>query len=154
MYVDGETGRPLDAVMAEVAESATSVEALGPADVKDGAVDWWYRIAPCGLVFSVERFSGCTIVWAGTAGEVRHALLHLPFEAPRWVADERASGGWSLHRIDDGGFEHDMEWLLPSEASARCVCATFERHGHKQAYVLRQKGTPPQLKRFSKARRS
>ena len=114
----------------------------------------WRVEAPCGLVIFLRQdwvpevdwshAADQALVFGATADELRHALLHLPFETARLVevwGDQARATGWVVTRLDDNGYRDEVG-RYPSEASAQCVAALLESRGHKQCYGVERFGPP------------
>ncbi|SEJ61801.1 hypothetical protein SAMN04244572_04672 [Azotobacter beijerinckii] len=51
--------------------------------------------------------------------------------------DEPDPSRWVLYRIDDNGNEVEMR-RFAERAEAEALMREYERHGHKQAYLVRE----------------
>jgi hypothetical protein len=110
---------------------------------------WSFRAA-CGLLMQFRQsfLQPDRVMLSVAAGELPHALMHLPFTAKvTWQTPTRGPSGPRVLRADEAG-NHFEVMVLPTIASARCVVAQFEARGHHQHYFVDEREvefSPPPL---------
>jgi hypothetical protein len=134
---------------------------FGPADWEEAWDPWpegmppepsrgWSFRAECGLLMQFRQsfLQPDQVTLMVAAGELPHALMHLPVTATViWQNPRRGPAGPRVLRADDAG-NHFEVMVLPSIASARCVVAQFEARGHHQHYFIDERPVefaPPPL---------
>lgn len=133
------------------------VQAYGPQcrdmdenDNEAGHCMYWTLELPCGLKLELvfHTAKNKTEVYSD-APEIEHAIHHLQLKEGQIIArmdrdlldlfeKEYRFGRWDLFRYDDNGNENFVV-SLNTQREAECILDSFEKKGHKQTYILKNR---------------